>query len=340
MVLIRPDPKKINSRFLRFWLNSPTLLDHIHGFRDGSVAERLNMPTILALPVPSFARDEQDNLAEVLGSLEDRVELNRQMNRTLEAIAQATFKEWFIEFGPVSAKAAGRPSFPGMSQDMFTQLPDQLVDSELGPIPVGWRCVPFSELVDLLGGGTPKRAVSSYWNGSIPWFSVRDAPDDGDVWVIDTQERITESGSRNSAAKVMPVGTTIISARGTVGRLAMTAVPMAMNQSCYGVQGRNGIGDFFVYFSLLDAVADLQRHTHGSVFDTITRTTFDTLKRVRPQQDLLEGFERVVSPYLQLIRNNRFEARSLSAIRDTLLPKLFSGEIRIPDLGGSPGEGS
>jgi type I restriction enzyme, S subunit len=339
MVLLRPNMEKINSRFLRYWLNSPVLTSHILGFRDGSVAERLNMPTILALPIPDFPRSDQDNLAEILGSLDDKVELNRKMNRTLAALAEATFKEWFVEFGPVLAKAAHRSSFPGMSQDVFDQLPDLLVESELGAIPDGWECVPFSDLVDLLSGGTPKRAEPGYWGGNIPWFSVRDAPDEGDVWVIDTQERITEAGSQNSAAKIMPEGTTIISARGTVGRLGMTAVPMAMNQSCYGVRGRDGIEDFFVYFSLLNAVTDFQRHTHGSVFDTITRSTFETLKTLRPQQlSLLREFERVVSPHMLLIKSNRFQAQSLVKMRDALLPKLFSGEIEIPDVGGASGE--
>jgi type I restriction enzyme S subunit len=153
--------------------------------------------------------------------------------------------------------------------------------------------------------------------------------------VIDTEESITEAGAKNSSAKVMRAGTTIISARGTVGRLALTAVPMAMNQSCYGIQGVDGVGDFFVYFSLRHAVTELQQRTHGSVFDTITRDTFDMVDRVRPQPQVLEAFEEAVAPYLQLIRNNRFENRTLAAIRNALLPKLISGEIRVPAADGA-----
>jgi type I restriction enzyme S subunit len=154
------------------------------------------------------------------------------------------------------------------------------------------------------------------------------------VWVIDTEESITEAGTENSSAKVMPAGTTIISARGTVGRLALTAVPMAMNQSCYGVRGVDSAGDFFVYFSLRDAIDELQQRSHGSVFDTITRDTFGMVYRVRPQPQPLRAFEEAVAPYLHSLRNNRFENRTLSEIRDALLPKLISGQIRVPKADG------
>jgi type I restriction enzyme, S subunit len=332
MVLIRPDPEKVNYRFLRYWLNSPALSRHIHGFRDGSVAERLNMPTICGLPVPRFPRAEQDSIVAILGSLDDKIELNRRMNRSLEGMARAIFKAWFVDFEPTRAKTDGATSFRGMRRDVFEDLPSQLVPSEVGPIPVGWQVVSLSDVITLLGGGTPKRNVSEYWGGSIPWFSIRDAPSDGELWVIDTEETITEDGAANSAAKVMRAGTTIISARGTVGRLALTAVPMAVNQSCYGAQGVDGVGDYFVYYALHDAVANLQQHTHGSVFDTITRSTFDMLDLVRPDDNILKAFEETVAPLLQLIQKNRFESRTLGAIRDALLPKLISGEIRAPDV--------
>ncbi len=198
--------------------------------------------------------------------------------------------------------------------------------------------MPFSELVSLRGGGTPKRKVAEYWAGTIPWFSVRDAPADRDVWVIDTEERITDSAVENSAAKVLREGTTIISARGTVGRLALTAVPMAINQSCYGVQGADGVGDFFVYFALQHAVGELRQRTHGSVFDTITRQTFNSLHHVRPPSSLLNAFEATVAPFLHGLRSNRSQSRTLALLRNALLPKLISGELRVPEAEVAGGE--
>lgn len=275
---------------------------------------------------------EQEEIGAALGSIDDKIDLNQRMNQVLESIARATYKSWFVDFEPVKAKMAGARAFPGMPKETFDQLPSMMTDSSLGAVPLGWEVVPLSALIELIGGGTPKRGEPQYWNGGVPWFSVRDAPPEHDVWVVDTEEKITESGVDNSSAKIMRAGTTIISARGTVGRLALAAMPLAINQSCYGIQGKGGAGDLFVYFSLRQAVAELQQRTHGSVFDTITRRTFDLLAHVKPQAQVLKAFEDLVSPYVHLIRSHCFQARTLDSIRDALLPKLTSGALRV---GGS-----
>ena len=330
LITLRGKRGMLDNTFLKYLMQSTFVQGQLKARASGTtvvgIKQRELRKVLLTLP----PHDEQRAIAEILGSLDDKIELNRRMNRALEAMARAIFKAWFIDFEPVKAKAAGATSFRGMPQGVFDQLPNQLTDSELGPIPEGWNVVALSDLVELIGGGTPKRKVAEYWGGSISWFSVRDAPAEHDVWVIDTEERITEAGVENSSAKVMREGTTIISARGTVGRLALTAVPMAMNQSCYGIQGVDTAGDFFVYFTLYHAVVELQQRTHGSVFDTITRKTFDALQRVRPQPELLEAFEDAVTPFLHFMRNNLFETHVLAGIRDALLPKLISGKIRVP----------
>lgn len=336
MVLIRPDPCRADHRFLRYWLNSPALSQHIHGFRDGSVAERLNMATIRSLPVLLPPLAEQQGVSRILGSFDDKIELNRRTNRALEEMARAIFKAWFVDFEPVKAKAEGATSFPGMPQAVFNELPDTFEESEIGPIPAGWSAGTMSKLVELIGGGTPKRKVAEYWGGDIPWYSVKDVPSSEDVWVNKTAEYVTDTGIANSSARVMLPGTTIISARGTVGRLALTAVPMAMNQSCYGVRGANGVGDYFVYFALKNAVAELQQRTHGSVFDTITRKTFDFLKRPVPAPTILQSFEEAVEPLLLQIKYNVDESLLLGETRDTLLPKLISGQLRVPATEETP----
>ena len=173
--------------------------------------------------------------------------------------------------------------------------------------------------------------MPDYWNGDIPWFSVGDAPRPRDVFVIDTEKKITEQGLLSSSARILPPLTTIISARGTVGRCALLGRPMAMNQSCYGVRGSDGRGDYFTYFSLRHVVSDLQRRSHGSVFATITRTTFESINTVSPPTWLTQRFDAVVSPLLERVRANLHESRTLATVRDSLVPKLLSGEIRVRD---------
>jgi type I restriction enzyme S subunit len=147
--------------------------------------------------------------------------------------------------------------------------------------------------------------------------------------VIDTEKKVTQLGIDNSAAEVLPECTTIISARGTVGKLALTGVPMAMNQSCYGVRGKANDSDFFTYFLLREVAAQLQQHTHGTVFDTITRQTFESVEFPFPPSQLTTAFDSAVTPLLEELRLNLRESNALAATRDTLLPKLLSGEITV-----------
>ena len=434
MVLIRPDKRRLDFSFLCHWLNSPIMAAHIHGYRDGTVAERLNLPTIRALPILIPPLAEQKAIAAVLGALDDKIELNRRMNATLEAMARALFQSWFVDFDPVrqnmdakpapcpipeaengtwftyaiecqggsvyigqadnlrrrwkqhvdgkgaewtkthppvalvfwethdsleaavareaklksgsgrewlkrkitertsvrlpagqaGAKLDGRPP-AALDPATAALFPDSFQDSSLGPIPHGWEVYPLSEKIQLLSGGTPKTSEPTYWDGDIPWYSVRDAPSETDVWVIHTDKHVTKLGIANSAAQIFPEKTTIISARGTVGKLALTAVPMAMNQSCYGVRGITGYGDYFTYYSLREATAQLQQRTHGTVFDTITTETFKTLDCIFPTPQITAAFDKLVEPLLGQITANLHQSRTLATLRDTQLPKLLSG---------------
>lgn len=270
----------------------------------------------------------QRTIGGVLGALDEKIHVNRRMNQTLVASATALFKAWFVDFEPVTAKAAGRKP-AGLGGNVAAWFPDKFVDSELGPVPVSWKAGRFSELVKIHGGGTPKTSVPGYWRGEIPWFSVVDTPAAGEVFVLDTEKGITEKGLRESAAKLLETGTTIVTARGTVGNLALVGTPMAMNQSCYGLSGRPGYGPFFVYYSTAELVEELRQRAHGSVFDTITRSTFDSVRIPIPPSGIASGFDRQVGPLLERIKANVQECRTLAALRDTLLPKLFSGEVRL-----------
>ena len=203
------------------------------------------------------------------------------------------------------------------------------MDSELGAVPAGWETGVLDDAIEILSGGTPRTSVPSYWNGDIPWYTAKDAPLLSDVFVMDTERRISQSGLENSPAKILPMGTTIITARGTVGRLALLGVPMAMNQTCYGVRGASGYSDYFTYWNVRNTVANLQARTHGTIFDTITRATFKVAEAVLPPVALTQAFESAASPFMQRILGNLRESRALAAERDALLPKLVSGEVRV-----------
>jgi type I restriction enzyme S subunit len=319
------DFKGNDPRFVSYFLRS---LD-FSAYSDKAAVPGLNRNDLHTAQVSLPPCDEQRAIANILGTLDDKIELNQKINDTLEAMARALFKSWFVDFDPVHAKAEGRDT--GLPTHLADLFPDSFVDSELGEIPRGWEIKAFADTIEIVGGGTPKTSVAEYWDGDIPWFSVVDSPTDSDVWVVDTEKKVTRAGVENSSTRVLPEGTTIISARGTVGRIALVGVPMAMNQSCYGLRGRAEAHGFFTYFSTRELVARLQQHAHGSVFDTITRDTLAGVSVVVPAATLIEEFEKRVAPILHRIRVGLLETRMLAALRDTLLPKLISGELRVKD---------
>jgi type I restriction enzyme S subunit len=318
------------------WSYYALLTCDINGMDSGSAIPSTSRESFYRLPVRLPPLPEQRAIAHILGTLDDKIELNQRMNETLEAMARALFKAWFVDFDPVRAKAEGRA--PGLSEPIADLFPDCFEDSELGEIPAGWRVQPFADTVEIIGGGTPKTSVSEYWNGDIPWFSVVDAPSDSDMWVVDTEKKITQEGVAHSSTRLLPVGTTIISARGTVGRVALVGVPMTMNQSCYGLRGLAGTNGYFTYFATRALIASLRQHVHGSVFDTITRDTLAGISVALPPTALIEAFETRVTPMLERIRVALLGSRTLAALRDALLPRLIASELRVKDAKRFVGE--
>jgi type I restriction enzyme S subunit len=292
------------------------------------IATPLKSLRSIQLPLPSL--ETQKKIAGTLSKLDDRITLLRETNTTLEAIAQALFKSWFVDFDPVHAKMQGRAP-EGMDEATAALFPDSFEESELGLVPKGWSMISFRDSINVIGGGTPKTSVPEYWGGDIPWFSIVDAPSTSDVFVVDTEKHITEAGLNGSSTKLLPAGTTIISARGTVGRLALTGCPMAMNQSCYGLRGKAG-DQYFTYFSTTRLVEQLKQRAHGSVFDTITQETFAGVSLCYPATEVIQAFEQFVEPLLMRIRENLIQASSLASLRDALLPRLFSGQLRVPEV--------
>jgi type I restriction enzyme S subunit len=292
----------------------------------GSVFENLSTVALNNVNIPVGLNREA--IGEILFNIDKKIEANNDLSKTLEDIAQTIFKSWFIDFDPLKAKMAGEK--PGGMDDATAALfPDEMGESELGLIPKGWEISQSTDLFDVLGGGTPKTTNENYWNGDIPWFSVVDAPDAGGCFFIKTNKNITKEGLHNSAANLVRPGVAIISARGTVGKTALVAIPSTFNQSCYGIEGK--YGDFFTYLLLKNQIVRLQKISHGGMFDTITRETFSAIKVVKPHTEIIEKFESIVSSIFLEIRSLQFQSDNLASLRDSLLPRLISGELQIPE---------
>ena len=287
--------------------------------------QRVAWQQIANIEITDLPPREREVIGNTLGVLDDKIEANRKASAILEEMARALYRSWFVDFDPVHARAQGRAP-AHMDPATAALFPDSFGDDEL---PEGWETVPYLDLVEIISGGTPKTTEQTYWNGAIPWYSVVDAPPTGQVFVHQTEKSITQAGFEGSAVKLVPTGTTIISARGTVGKLAIAGQNMVFNQSCYGLQGRTERRNAFVYFATERAIAHLQSMSHGSVFSTITRKTFEGLELTHAPREVQIAFEKMGEEMLDRIHSFGKENQTLAALRDALLPRLMSGELRV-----------
>ena len=188
--------------------------------------------------------------------------------------------------------------------------------------------VGFTEIIQILGGGTPKTGESSYWNGNIPFFTPKDV---GSPYTITTEKTITEIGLTHCNSRFYPVNTVFVTARGTVGKVGLAGVPMAMNQSCYALVGKD-THQLLVYFYTLKAVDRLKHKASGAVFDAITTRDFESEIVMKLSDDDTKNFLDVAEPIYHAVLSNSIENLRLATLRDSLLPKLMSGELDVSDI--------
>jgi type I restriction enzyme S subunit len=202
----------VDASFLTYWLLSQksALLRSVDSAGHGT--GRLNTDTLKAMTVALPPLAEQKAIAGVLGALDDKIELNRRMNATLESMARALFQSWFVDFDPVRAKLDGRPP-TGMDKATADLFPDSFEESSLGRIPKGWETGSILRQADLLSGGTPKTDVAAYWNGDVPWASAKDVSQCGEAFLVSTERTITKLGIEESSTKIIPAFATVVVAR-------------------------------------------------------------------------------------------------------------------------------
>ncbi len=330
MVLIRPDKRRLDFSFLCHWLNSPMMAAHIHGYRDGTVAERLNLPTIRALPILIPPLAEQQAIAAVLGALDDKIELNRRMNATLEKMARALFQSWFVDFDPVRAKLDGRPP-AGIDPATAALFPEHLEDSPLEHIPKGWKVGKIQDCcIQIQNGGTPRRNEPRFWGGgNIPWLAS------GEVRqsiITVTENFITEEGLAESSAKWVPAFSTVVALYGaTAGQVSFTSFRLTTNQAVCALIPKKSF-PFFNYLTMRGATAEMENKAVGSAQQNISKGIVEETQVVLPPTTVIERFADVASPLFERWISNLHQSRTLATLRDTLLPKLLSGELSLSAL--------
>ena len=316
-------------------LTHPAAKSYVESFNSGGSRRAITKAHIESFEIPLPPLPQQKAIASVLGTLDDKIESNRRMNATLDAMARSLFQSWFVDFDPVRAKLDGRAP-DGMDAQTAALFPSAFHDSGLGEIPHGWRAGSILEQAYLLSGGTPKTDVARFWNGDIPWASAKDVSQCGESFLVATERTITAQGVEQSSTKIIPEFSTVVVARGaTTGRLAMIGHAMAMNQTCYGLLSKLG-APYALYCNANHFIERVVLGGHGSIFDTITTSTFEATDVLLPPRDVVLAFDSQVGPFFRRILANIHQSRTLAELRNTLLPNLLSGELRIAHAGDVP----
>ena len=265
---------------------------------------------LLPLFLPPLA--EQKRIAALLGSLDDLIELNRETNQILEEMAQAIFKSWFIDFDGVPE--------------------EDLVESELGLIPRGWEVKTINDVVKIVGGSTPSTKVNAYWEGGeIYWTTPKDLSSLSVPVLSDTARKITSQGLEKISSGLLPEGTLLMSSRAPVGYLAINTMPVAINQGYIAMLSGGEVSPLWLLYWSHANMDHIKSRAGGSTFAEISKRNFRTINVLKPPQALLDEFETQVSGLRSIVVNNTQQSQILSELRDTLLPKLISGELRIPE---------
>ncbi len=342
----------LDNRFLHYWF----LLSNRTGFLDpyftGTTIKHLTGKAIAELPIPLPPLPEQRAIAHILGSLDDKIELNRQMNATLEAMAQALFQSWFVDFDPVidKALAAGNPIPEALQQraqarrelgekrkplpaDVARHFPDRFVfTEELGWVPEGWEVSTIGSATDILGGGTPSTKDATYWDDGVHAFCTpKDMSTLSTIVLLETERYLTDAGVGKVSSGLLPKGVVLMSSRAPIGYLAISNVPVSVNQGIIAMLPNTCFGSMYLLnWARFNMSAILDR-ANGSTFLEISKKNFREIPLAVPPRDIAHYFnDHAQSIFNKLLLLSK-QTRQLSTLRDVLLPKLLSGELRVPD---------
>jgi type I restriction enzyme S subunit len=303
-------------------------------FNSGSAQPSLNRNFLYAIPLKIPARNIQNEIVEVLETLDDRITLLRETNTTLEAIAQALFKSWFVDFDPVYAKMQGRAP-EGMIDATAALFPDSFEESELGAVPKGWRVMPVGDVVEAIGGATPDTKTPEYWEpAEHHWTTPKDLSGIASPVLLSTERKLSDAGLKKISSGLLPVGSLLMSSRAPIGYLAMTQVPMAINQGYIAIPPGGKLSPLYMLFWCQTNMDSIKGRANGSTFMEISKKAFRPIPALVPSQAVLDAFETVTTQLFARLVENEKQAQSLASIRDALLPRLISGQLSLSEAQG------
>ena len=364
--LIRSNEDVIDKYYLMYYLTSPLGKAKLKANSRGSVQQVINLRELKNIEIPVYNLEVQKEIANQLKTIDQKIHLNRQTNETLEAMAKAIFKSWFVDFDPVrakmEAKSAGRDpnraamavitgisldqgwdevefaldqKLSSMTEEQRQQLirtaqlfPDELVESEIGEVPKGWETNRIDELGEIVTGKTPPTKNPENYGDDVPFLTIPDMH--GNIYAIETSKYLSKKGADTQKNKYLPAGSVSMSCIASPGLVVLNHRECHTNQQINTLipdEIEYSIFYFFLLIELSDEV--IMKGSGGSVFKNMNKGQFSSLKVRMPEKKLRGFYNQQVKPLMDKILQNELESQSLSHLRDTLLPRLISGEIQI-----------
>ncbi|MBP5514018.1 MAG: restriction endonuclease subunit S [Bacteroidaceae bacterium] len=310
-MLILKGGRDILPEYLYYFLKGSRFQNQIAQFVSGSAQPQLPKSTLGKMKISfPIELNVQKRICGVLKSLDDKIEVNRRINDNLEQQAQALFKSWFVDFEPFRD--------------------GEFVESELGMIPKGWRVGTLGEMCKCILGGTPSRDNPNFWGGKIAWINSGEV---NRFRITTPSEFITEEGLNRSATKLLPKKTTVLAITGaTLGQVSLLEIDSCANQSVIGVLENEDYPYSFIYPLIKEKIGELMSHMTGGAQQHINKNNVEGSDVVIPSPSIVSSFNDIAYPLYEKIGYLCLENDRLSQLRDTLLPRLMSGEIKVGDV--------
>ena len=300
-------------------------------FASGTTHQTIYFPEAKAFCIALPPLHIQQGIADVLSIMDDRITLLRETNTVLEQIAQTIFKSWFVDLDPVRAKMEGRQP-EGIDEETAALFPDGFEESELGMVPRGWKVMPLGDAVETVGGGTPDTKNADYWSPEEhSWTSPKDLSGLQAPVLLKTERKISTKGLAKVSPGLLPQGTLLMSSRAPIGYMAITNTPVAINQGYIAMPPGSILSPPYMLFWCRQNMEDIKNRANGSTFMEISKKAFRPIPVLVPDQRVLKEFGTIVDSTIQRIINNEEQAQILADLRDTLLPRLISGKLRLPE---------
>ena len=305
LIALRPE---IDAAYIKYYLMSPPGKAEIFQRTQGAVQQVINLSDLKRVKIRLPSRQVQEGIVFVLSAYDNLIENNCRRIVLLEEAARLLYREWFVHF-----------RFPGHEHVKITD-----------GLPAGWDRQTFDDVCDAVGGGTPKTSKPEYWSdGDIPWYTPTDITRNSCLALLDSATKITEAGLRGSSAKILPIGTVLMTSRASVGFFGIIEAPSCTNQGFISVVPHDAGARMYLLHNLMHRVEEVRSHAGGSTYKEINKGKFKALPIVFPEGILLHEFEEQASTLHAQVRNLHKSNQKLALARDLLLPRLMNGEIAV-----------